>query len=332
MNKTKLFLLVAFIGVLLIGGAYFIKWNNGHPKDALLLHGNVDIRQVELGFRVGGRIKVMHFEEGDFVPKDALLAELDQTPFLHDLHNQQAQLDQTIANFNKLKTGSRPEEIRQAQSLVGEKEASYFNSQTNVARQQDLIKRGLASQQAYDDATTQMKEYSAQLKSAQEALALSKEGFRVEDIAGAKAALEGSKARLDIAKTNLEDTHLLAPEAGTILTRIKEPGAIVSPGMPVYSLALTQPVWVRAYVSEVDLGRIKPGMPAQIFTDTDPSHPFKGQIGYISPQAEFTPKNIETKELRSDLVYRVRITVQDPKNQLRQGMPVSVKINVAPSS
>lgn len=329
MNKHRIGIVIVTLCLVTAGAALlFYSWTRP-AKGTLKLHGNVDIRQVELGFRVSGRIQTMHFEEGDFVQKGALLAELDKVPFQNDFDNQKAMLEQAQANFAKFKAGNRPEEIRQAQSLVKEKEAAFENAQINLKRQQDLVKRGLASQQAFDDASTQMKEGQAQLKTAEEGLTLATQGFRIEDIAAAKAALDAASAKLSIAKTNLEDTDLLAPEPGTILTRIKEPGAIVAAGAAVYSLTLNQPVWVRSYVSEMDLGRIKPGMQALIYTDTNPSEPLEGQIGYISPQAEFTPKNVETKELRSDLVYRIRITVNDPNGKLRQGMPVTVLIKVA---
>jgi HlyD family secretion protein len=323
-KKKPLFL--GILTLIILGGIWGL-YRQFKPLDSLLtLHGNVDIRQVELGFRVGGRIQIMHFEEGDFVEKGALLAELDQVPFQLDLSNQEAQFQQAKANFEKFQKGSRPEEISQAQSLVREREAASTNAELNLHRQEDLVKRGLASKQAFDDASTQTKEAQAQLRSAQEGLALATQGFRIEDIAAAKASLEAAQARLSIANTNLSDTKLLAPEPGTILTRIKEPGAIVAAGIPVYALNLNQPVWVRSYVSEIDLGRIKPGMKVLVYTDTAPDKPLEGQIGYISPQAEFTPKNIETKELRSDLVYRLRVTVNDPTGKLRQGMPVTVTI------
>lgn len=327
MNKIRTFGSTAVLLCLILGASLWLNhWLTSPPVGTLVLHGNVDIRQVELGFRVGGRIDNMHYEEGDYVKKGDLLSQLDQTPFIHDLNNQRAQLEQAQANFEKFKKGSRPEEIRQAQSLVKQREASYLNTEINLHRQEDLIKRGLASKQAFDDASTQMKEAQAQLKTAQEGLALATEGFRIEDIAAAKAALSAANARVAMAQTNLSDTQLLAPESGTILTRIKEPGAVVAPGTPVYTLTLNHPVWVRSYVSEKSLGHIKPGMKAMIYTDSEPKHPLHGQIGYLSPQAEFTPKNIETKELRSDLVYRVRITVDDPDGKLRQGMPVTVMI------
>lgn len=326
MNKSRKLIFFGLLSLIaLIGGGLFYYWLPP-PKSYLFLHGNVDIRQVELGFRVGGRILSMRYEEGDYVKKDAYLAELDPVPFQNDVNNQKALFEEAQANFNKFKTGSRPEEIQQAQALVKQREASFTNAEINLHRQEDLVKRGLASKQAFDDASTQMKEAQAQLKSAQEGLSLTTQGFRIEEIMAAKAALEAAQARLSIAQTNLADTKLLAPEPGTILTRIKEPGAVIAAGTPVYALTLNQPVWVRSYVTEIDLGRIKPGMKAWIYTDTYPNQPLEGQIGYISPQAEFTPKNIETKELRSDLVYRIRVTANDPTGKLRQGMPVNVLI------
>lgn len=330
MNKSRKLIFggLLCLSALLAGGLFYYYWLKP-AKNNLLLHGNVDIRQVELGFRVSGRILVMHYDEGDYVTKGALLAELDPVPFQNDLNNQKSQLDEAAANFDKFKRGSRPEEIKQAQALVKQREAAFSNAEINLHRQEDLVKRKLASQQAFDDASTQMKEAEAELKSAQEGLSLATQGFRIEEITAAKAALEAAQARLSIAQTNLNDTKLLAPDPGTILTRIKEPGAIVAAGVPVYALTLNKPVWVKCYISETDLGRVKPGMKALVYIDTYPHQPFEGQIGYIAPQAEFTPKNIETKALRSDLVYRVRITVDDPTGKLRQGMPVDVLIKTA---
>jgi HlyD family secretion protein len=154
-------------------------------------------------------------------------------------------------------------------------------------------------------------------------------GFRSEEINQAKAEVAAARARTDLAKNNLQDSQLRAPAKGIIFTRVQEPGSIIAFGEPVYTLSITEPIWVRGYVSEVDLGRVKPGMQVFVYIDTY-NNPFKGQIGFISPQAEFTPKNIETKEIRTDLVYRLRIAVIDPENHLRQGMPVSIHIPIYP--
>jgi HlyD family secretion protein len=130
-----------------------------------------------------------------------------------------------------------------------------------------------------------------------------------------------------IAERQLVDAELLAPNAGVVLSRVREKGAIVNAGETVFVVSLTTPVWVRSYVSEPDLGRIKPGMPVVLRSDTPNSQPVSGKIGFIASTAEFTPKTVETRELRTALVYRIRIVADDPDNRLRQGMPMTVTID-----
>lgn len=313
------------LSVALLATFYYFYDKKIHSSE-IVVHGNVDIRQVELGFRIAGRLESMRFEEGDVVKKGDILATLDKVPLQHDVDNLKAQVNAAIANFSKLSTGNRPQEIQEAISLVNQQQATFDNAQKILNRKKDLLQKNYASKQEYDDAFAAENEAKAKLNTAQEALKLMKEGFRSEDIAAASAQLEAIKSQLAIAQVRLEDTELIAPNDGVIFTRIKEPGAILSIGSPVYTLSLLNPVWVRAYISEVDLGRIKPGMTALVYTDSLPDKPYKGQIGFISPQAEFTPKNIETKELRTDLVYRLRIIVEDKEGYLRQGMPVTAII------
>jgi HlyD family secretion protein len=301
-------------------------WTHEQDKNSLILYGNVDIRQVDLGFRVAGRLEKMVYEEGDEVKTGDVLAVLDQSPYEASLAAAKAQLFQAAANYAKQKHGNRPQEIEEARANVHQLQANYDNALITLERQTKQLKIQGVSHQAYDDALAKKFESEAQLRNAQQALSLAEEGFRLEDIEAAQAAMEAAKAQLESAQINLKDTTIFSPSDGIILTRVSEPGAILGPKSVVYTLTLHKPVWVRAYVSETNLGRIKPGMEAQITTDANPDKPFKGQIGFISPQAEFTPKTVETPELRTDLVYRLRITVQDPKGALRQGMPVTVKI------
>ncbi len=310
---------------------YFLVayWQHKKNHYLLTLYGNVDIRQVDLGFRVSGRLAKMLFEEGDAIKTGNLLAVLDKAPYQAAFQAAQAQLKQAEANFAKLRHGNRPQEIEEARANVVEQQAAFQNAEIVFKRQSEQIKIGASSQQAYDDAFSQKIEAEALLKNAKENLSLVEEGFRIEEIAEGKAAMDTAKAQLESAKINLDDTEIVSPSDGIILTRVREPGAIVSPESIVYTVSLHKPVWIRAYVAEPDLGRIKPGMKALIITDTNPDKPFKGQIGFISPQAEFTPKTVETTELRVDLVYRLRIFVDDPEGQLRQGMPVTVKIQTS---
>lgn len=325
-KKFRLILALVVLGLLGILYYAYTFWRSNHARDQFVIYGNVDIRQVDLGFRVSGRLARMVFEEGDEVKTGDLVAVLDKAPYEAALAAAQAQMLQAQANYDKLMHGNRPQEIEEARASVNEKQATFENAELLYKRQKEQIKVGSTSQQAHDDALARKIEAEASLKSAKEALNLAEEGFRNEDIAAGKAALETAKAQLESAKINLEDTEILSPSDGIMLTRVREPGAIVAPLSVVYTLSLHKPVWIRAYVSEPYLGRIKPGMEGLITTDTNPDKPFKAQIGFISPQAEFTPKTVETPELRTDLVYRLRLLTDDPDGKLRQGMPVTVTI------
>lgn len=329
MPSRRITLAAVLIAALAAGAWYF--WLGG--KDAghrpLVLHGNVDIRQVELGFRVAGRIDEMRFEEGDAVAQGALLAVLDKQPFLDDLRLAVAEVAARRAEFEKYKTGSRPEEIAQAEALVAERQAAMENARRQFERQARLRRSGAASQQAYDDARARRNEAEARLASARETLDLARQGFRAEDVAAARATLEIAEARRDRAQTTLDDAELFSAAAGVVLSRIREPGAIVAAGTPVYTVSLSEPVWVRTYVREPDLGKVRPGMKALVTTDSMPDRPYKAHVGFISPVAEFTPRNVETADLRTDLVYRMRVIVDEPGAGLRQGMPVTVTLVTA---
>lgn len=326
MTKRNIILIILCLIGLGVSTFFFVEWKKNTLKNEITVHGNVDIRQVDLGFRVGGRIKTLNFEEGDLVKVGDVLATLDDVPYQNEFHSAKAQLAQAAADLEKKKTGNRAEEIQQATSAVAERQATYDNAVRIFRRQEELVKSKAASIQTYDNAVQQKIESKARLDNAKEFLHLMKAGFRIEDIRASEASFDLAKANLEIAQTNLNDTKLIAPSDGIIFSRIREVGAIVGIGATVYSLSLHHPVWIRAYVSETNLGKIKPGGEALVFTDSNPTTPFKGQIGFISPQAEFTPKNVETEELRPDLVYRIRILTDDPKGDLRQGMPVTVKL------
>jgi HlyD family secretion protein len=317
-------ILVLVVLAALMAGGYF-AWQAWYPANGNgdVLYGNVDIREVQLGFRVAGRLREMRLEEGDSVAPGDLLAALDDQPLREALAVAEAGVLEAQANFERTRTGSRPQEIQQAEAGGEEAEAALDNANKQLARQQDLFRQGLNSKRALDDAEASQEQAAARLRAAREALALAVEGFRAEDQAAAAAALAAAEARRDQAATQLEDTRLLAPSAGVIQVRAREPGAMVAVGEPVYTLSLSDTVYVRAYVSETHLGRVVPGSRVTVASDSS-ERSYSGQVGFVSPRAEFTPKTVETPELRTDLVYRLRIVVADPDAQLRQGMPVTV--------
>ncbi|MGO8953308.1 MAG: secretion protein HlyD [Rhodomicrobium sp.] len=321
--KSRRALLLALLAGAAIAG-YWWFFLRPAPNGALVLQGNVEVRQVNLGFKVAGRIEKLDVDEGDVVRAGQTLASLEKVYFDDALAQARAQRDQMAANYAKLKAGNRPEEIAEARALVAEREATLINARIILKRAQALLNTPAGSQKSVDDGQAAERQADAQLNSAREALRLQEAGFRKEDIELGKAQLGERDAAVLVADRNLADADLIAPSRGTILSRVREVGAIVAAGETVYVVSLTTPVWVRAYVSEPDLGRVHPGMEVQVKTDTPGAKTYLGRIGFISTAAEFTPKTVETTELRTSLVYRIRIVVDDDTGYLRQGMPVTV--------
>jgi HlyD family secretion protein len=325
--------LVIVIAVFALGVASSVIWyfNNHRAANTadLVLYGNVDIRQVQLAFNGSERVTQMQAKEGDLVKKGQLLATLDAVRLARNVDLQQAQLASQQQVAARLETGSRPEEIRRALADVEAARIDAGNAERTYQRQKALVEQHFVAKQQADDARTAADATQAKYRSIQETLKLVQLGPRKEDIAAAKAILQADHAALEVARKALVDASLYAPDNGIIQERILEPGDMASPQRPVYTLALTDPIWVRAYVQGPDLGKLKPGMPAYASTDSYPGKRYRAWIGYISPTAEFTPKSVETTEVRSSLVYQVRIFVCNPQDELRLGMPTTVTIPLA---
>lgn len=305
-----------------------LGWTGTGTGD-LTLYGNVDIRQVQLGFRVSGRIAAMKVEEGDAVHRGQTLASLDAGPYEDSVRAAEAQVAGLKATLDKLVAGPRPAEIDQARAVHEERAAELQLTQQAFDRARQLRPSDAISQADLDQAAANRAAATARLASARESLRLLEEGSRAEDIAVARANLEATEASLAGARTALADTEIKAPADAIVLSRVREPGSIVSPSDTVYVLSLAEPVWVRTYIGEPMLGLIRPGMQVEVYSDSAPQRPYAGRIGFISPVAEFTPKSVETPELRTDLVYRLRVIMDDADPGLRQGMPVSVRIPAA---
>ncbi|WP_157217393.1 secretion protein HlyD [Flavisphingomonas formosensis] len=314
---------VAALVILLIVTHGFGLWK---PKDdGLTLYGNVDIRQVDLGFRVGGRIAEMPVEEGAHVKAGTRLALLDTRPLDDKVAAASAQVALAKADLDKRRNGNRPQDIAQARAALAQQQANLAKAREDYERRKPLIASGAISQAVFDQTVAAYRAAQAQVDAAAQALSLQRVGSRREDIEAAAAQYDNARAQRASATTDLSDAVLVAPADGTLLTRAREPGAIVQPGETVFTLTIDRPVRVRAYVPEPDLGRLSPGMAVTVRSDGNPKL-YHGTIGYIAPTAEFTPKTVETENLRSDLVYRLRIIVIDPDGALRQGQPVTVSV------
>lgn len=327
MNRKIIILLLAAIAVAAFLTFGPLSFRQPRDEGTLTLYGNVDIREVALSFRVGGRLAAVRFDEGDAVAAGETVAVLDDRPYRDELAVAEARVARARAQLDRLESGFRPQEIQQARARVDEAEAAFDNAERELERKAGLVESGGSSQRELDQARARHEETAARLAAAREALALAEEGFRPEEIESGRADLALAQARLQQIETTLADTSLAAPDSGVILTRVLEPGSMVSAGAPVYTLSLSDPVYVRAYVSEPHLGQAVPGREVTFTTDSS-QRVYRGQIGFVSPRAEFTPKSVETPELRTELVYRLRIVVEDPDDALRQGMPVTVKVPV----
>jgi HlyD family secretion protein len=328
MKKKKLLRIVALLLVLAGAGTYGYRYLQREGTHANLLHlfGNVDIRQIQLAFHDTGRIQRILVEEGQRVKAGDLMAELDPVRYEAAVEQARAQVAAQREVLARLLAGSRPEEIAEARARVRAAEAVLRESEATHRRMKILAGSQYVSQQQLDNAEAAFDTARANVDREQQALTLAVKGPRQEDIEVARAQLKAYEAALGRAKEELADTRLYAPEQAVVQDRILEPGDMASPQVPVFTLAIENPIWVRAYVSESDLGKIAPGMRAEVRTDSFPNKTYRAWIGFISPTAEFTPKQVETTELRSKLVYRLRVYVCNPQNELRLGMPADVLI------
>lgn len=264
-------------------------------------------------------------EEGDAVKAGDVLARLDTRPLELAIAQKKAVIAQQEAVVEKLHNGSRPEEITQAAAQVESLAAAENNARAYYRRMASLLADGAVSRQSADDAEARWKAAAANLENAKAALSLVNMGPRSEDIAAAEAQLSALKAGLENDLYNLSQATLVAPQDGVIRSRLMETGDMASAARPVYLIGLSDLKWIRVYVPESRLGELREGMEADVYVDSFPNEAIKGKVGYISDTAEFTPKSVQTEELRTSLLYEVRIFVDDEENRLRMGMPATVK-------
>jgi len=379
----RLLLAIVLVAALVAAaGAAWWYWPRGDADRELVLYGNVDLRQVEFPFNNSERIASVLAREGDRVSRGKVLAELDTSRLQPRAAQAEAQVaaqrqiverlragsrPQEIAQakaqlaaqqqvVDRLHNGTRPEEIEQARANVESAKAEVVKTRKNYDRLLALSQRptaGVVSQEdldaakaAYDVALAQrsvnekaldlavagprkeeIAEAEAILEARQQAYDLVVAGARQEEIAEAEARLRAAESEHELLQQQLQDAQLVAPVDSVVRTRLLEPGEMASPQRPVFSLAVLDPKWVRAYVSEPDLGNVRPGMAASVSVDSFPNKRFEGWIGFLSPVAEFTPKTVQTEELRTSLVYEVRVFVKDPDDELRLGMPATVRLS-----
>ena len=329
------------VGVLILvaiaagfGLGLFVR-GSGKDQNRLVLYGNVDLRQVDLAFNNSERIAEVLVQEGAKVKRGQVLARLDTSRLKPLAAAAEAALEAQQAAVDKLHHGSRPQEIAQAQANVASARADQINARQQWTRMTALttLTSGRAiSEQDLEGAKAAMDSAQAHLEVAEKALDLALVGPRKEDVAQAEAQLRANQSQLELLRRQLADSELVAPSDAIVRSRLLEPGEMVSPQRPVLNLAIVDPKWVRTYVSETDLGRVHMGMRASISTDSFPDRTFSGWVGFISSVAEFTPKSVQTVELRTSLVYETRVFVEDPADDMRLGMPATVLLELDPGA
>jgi len=325
--------IVILLLILVIGAVAGLAWwltQRENSARQLVVYGNVDLRQVQLSFNNSERIAAVLVQEGDRVRQGQLVARLDTRRLEPQVAQAEAQAAAQQQVVQRLRNGSRPEEIAQARANVDSAKADAFNARQQYERVKSAAEMSAGRavrQQDVDSAKAALQVAEAKLVVNQRALELAVIGPRKEDIAQNEAQLRANEAQLAFLRQQLIDAQLLAPIDAVVRTRVLEPGDMASPQRPVFTLAITDPKWVRAYVSEPDLGKVHPGMAASVAVDSFPNRRFDGWVGFISPVAEFTPKSVQTEELRTSLVYEVRVFVKDPSDELRLGTPATVYLN-----
>jgi len=328
----RIIIVVVLVSAVILGVRWFLNAEGNPSASELRIYGNIDIRKADLAFNEQERIVQVLVEEGDRVTAGQVLARLQTNRLEAQIREIQAQIAAQQEVVKRLEAGTRPQEIDQARAEMAAARARVKNTVKNYERVRKTSGTGATSQQALDNALALLDVDQAQLKVKEKALNLALEGTRKEDIAAAKNRLKALKASFSLLQIRLSDMALTSPAKGVIQNRILEPGEMASPNRPVFTLALTDPKWVRAYVPEPYLGRINLGMKAKILSDSFPGQTFEGRVGFISPVAEFTPKTVETEDLRTKLVYEVRVFVHDSKDSLRLGMPITVIVDLTASS
>ncbi len=291
-------------------------------KKEVKFFGNVDVRTVSLAFRVSGRLESLNFDEGQKLKKGDIIATIENSIFKENINQINAQIKLQEIQIKKLEKGYRSEEIEKAKAKLLEVKVNLDRTNKDFKRAEELFKTKSISEQAYDNAKAQAKDLQTQYDYAKSSLELVQNGYESEDIQSAKAQLESLKAQRNILQINYDDTVLYSPVDGTIITKVYEVGSIVNSSQTIVDIAKSDEYWVRSYLSEKYLGVVKTGMKAVVTTDSNKT--YEGVVSFISPLAEFTPKTVQTEDLRTDLVYRFRIVLKDVDESLKQGMPVTI--------
>jgi HlyD family secretion protein len=326
--KKKRIITVLVLGIVVSAALYVTLRLTKHDDGRIRVSGNIEVTSVEVSFKIPGRVTERLVDEGEPVHKGETVARLDPADYLHEAASRRAEAQAARALLTELETGYRKEDIAQAEAVLKRIEAEAERLRIDFGRQQQLFKKEVISARDFDASRAAYESSRASVQEARERLKLLRSGPRKEDIDQARARLRSAEAIQALAETRLGYATLVSPVSGMVLSKNIEPGEEVAVGTPVITIGMLDEVWLRAYISETDLGRVKLGQKATVTTDTFPGKKYPGTITFISPEAEFTPKSVQTEKERVKLVYRIKITIPNRDRELKPGMPADAEIKV----
>ncbi len=328
--KKKILFPIVLVVAGAVGGFLYFKNHQAPDQNRLRVSGNIEITEVAASFKIPGRVEERPVIEGQMITAGQVVARMDEKDLKLEIAQRQAQVTAARSLLSEVQTGSRPEEITQAEAALERAQADGNRARIEYERQRRLFDREVISTREFDQAKTTYETAEARIREAKALSTLVRKGPRQEKIDQAGATLEQAKQSLELAQTRLNYATLRSPVSGMVLSENVQAGEYVSPGTPVISLGDLSRVYLRAYINETDLGRVKVGQKVRLTTDTYPGKKYEGMISFLAPQAEFTPKNIQTQKERVKLVYRIKVEIPNPALELKPGMPADGEILLNP--
>jgi len=327
MNKKTGLMVLVSLGVVL--AAAILLRRTGTETGNLKLTGTIETTTVAVSFKVPGRLKERLVDEGQQVRVGQIVARLEDDELKDERTVRSADQQAAQAALADLKAGSRQEEIAASAATLARLKAEAERAAQDATRAEALFKKEVIPRKELDAARAAKDATAAAVREGDERLKLVKVGPRPDAIKQAQARLEGAAAARSLADTRLSQAVLAAPISGTVMAKHAEPGELLAAGSPVITVAKMDEVWVRAYLPETQLGKIKLGQRATVTSDTWKGRTYQGTVSFIASEAEFTPRNVQTEAERVKLVYRIKIIIANPQQELKPGMPVDAVIETS---
>jgi len=324
-KKIILILILIIVAVSII--FLYIRWSERKPPgNILMISGNIEAHESIVGFKVQGRLDELLVQEGQYVHEGDLIARLDREDYMQQVRVDEATVRSREAELDLALAGSRAQEIKAAEQAMLDARADMELKKLEFQRNQTLYEKDYVSAEERDISATNLKRAEAAYERSKQTYDELVEGTRKEQITINRANVRTAQQNLELSRVRLAYTSLYAPKSGVVTVRQAELGEVMLPNTPVVTIADIDHLWLRGYISETDLGRVRWGQPATVRTDTFPGKTYKGRVSFISSEAEFTPKSVETHKERVTLVYRIKIDLENPNHELKPGMPADAQI------